>query len=158
MNVALYPGSFDPLTVGHVDIVHRALKVFDKIVILMAVNAAKQPTFSAEERLAMLHETFADEPRVEIASLESGLLVDEAQRRGITTVIRGLRAVSDFEYEFQLASMNRRLTNKVDFVFFMTSEEHFFISSSSVRAVAAAGGNIEGLVPAPVLKRFQSHN
>lgn len=156
-NIALYSGSFDPLTIGHVDIVHRALKIFDRLVIVLAINASKTPTFSTEERLKMLKETFADEPRVEITLLESGLLVDEARRRGIRTVVRGLRAVSDFEYEFQLASMNRRLTADVDFVFLMTSEEHFYISSSSVKAVAAAGGSIKGLVPDPVARRLEDH-
>ena len=153
-SIALYSGSFDPLTVGHVDIVQRALHIFDRLVIVLAINASKTPTFSTEERLEMLRETFADEPRVEITVSKSGLLVDEARRRGIRTVVRGLRAVSDFDYEFQLASMNRRLTDEVDFMFLMTSEEHFYISSSSVKAVASAGGSIVYLVPPPVARRL----
>ena len=152
MRVALYPGSFDPITVGHVDIVHRGLTVFDKIIVAIAVNPRKKPTFSEAERVEMLKETFAGQ-NVEIASF-TGLLVDYCRSRGIKTVLRGLRAVQDFEYEFQMASMNRRLTDEVDYIFMMTSEEHYFISSSLVREVGLNGGKIRGLVPDPALKRM----
>ena len=149
MRTALYPGSFDPITSGHVDIVERGLTMFDRVVVTVASNIRKAPLFSAEERVAMIRETFIDEPRVE-ADMFSGLLVNYARKRGIGVVLRGLRAVSDFEYEFQMASMNRRLANDVDFIFMMTGEDHFFLSSSLIREVAANGGAIEGLVPTRV--------
>lgn len=154
--VALYPGSFDPITLGHVDIVERALQVFDEVVVAVAVNMRKTPTFSGDERVDLIRATFADEPRVEVVSF-SGLLVDYARTRGIKTVLRGLRAVSDFEFEFQLASMNRRLTEEVDFIFMMTSEEHFFVSSSLVREVALNGGDVTQFVPAPVVEALRAH-
>jgi pantetheine-phosphate adenylyltransferase len=153
MSVALYPGSFDPITTGHVDIIHRALAIFDQVEIGVATNIRKSSTFSTEERISMIRETFATEPRVVVTAF-SGLLVDYAVEKGIKTVIRGLRAVSDFEYEFQMASMNRRLTDQVDFMFLMTSEEHFFVSSSLVREVALNGGDVSRFVPAPVQERL----
>ena len=153
MRVALYPGSFDPITMGHVDIIHRALGIFDTIEVGVAVNIQKKPTFTDEERMAMIRETFAEEPRIQVKCF-SGLLVDYARQRGIRSVIRGLRAVSDFEYEFQMASMNRRLTEDVDYFFLMTSEEHFFVSSSLVREVALNGGDVSRFVPKPVQIRL----
>jgi len=153
MRRALYPGSFDPITQGHVDIVHRALEIFDEVELGVAVNVNKRPTFSDEERIQMIEETFENEPRVKVSSF-TGLLVDYARNRGIRSVIRGLRAVSDFEYEFQMASMNRRLTDDVDFFFLMTSEEHFFVSSSLVREVAVNGGDVSRFVPSPVYARL----
>ncbi len=155
MRIALYPGSFDPITSGHVDIIHRGLSIFDRIEVAIAVNIRKTPTFPDDERMAMIREIFADEPRVEVAQF-SGLLIDYARKRGITSVLRGLRAISDFEFEFQMASMNRRLTDEVDFVFLMTSEEHYFVSSSLIREVALNGGDVTGLVPEPVLRRLQA--
>lgn len=153
MRVALYPGSFDPITAGHVDIIRRGLEIFDRIEIAVAVNIRKTPTFSDDERVLMLREVFPHEPRVEVVQF-SGLLIDYARKRGIRSVLRGLRAISDFEYEFQLASMNRRLTDEVDFVFLMTSEENYFVSSSLVREVAMNGGDVTGLVPEPVARRL----
>ena len=155
MRTALYPGSFDPITEGHVDIIYRALEIFTHVEVGVAVNIKKTSTFSNEDRVAMIEETFADEPRVSAVTF-SGLLVDYAVNRGISTVIRGLRAVSDFEYEFQMASMNRRLTDQVDFLFLMTSEEHFFVSSSLVREVALNGGDVSRFVPEPVQRRLAS--
>ncbi len=155
MRVALYPGSFDPITSGHVDIIHRGLAIFDRIEVAIAVNIRKTPTFPDEERLAMIREIFVDEPRVSVVQF-SGLLIDYARKRGIRSVLRGLRAISDFEFEFQMASMNRRLTDEVDFVFLMTSEEHYFVSSSLIREVAINGGDVTGLVPAPVLRRLEA--
>ena len=143
--VALYPGSFDPITMGHVDIIRRGLNIFDRIVVAVAVNVHKTPTFSDAERVA----------QIEVVTF-SGLLVDYCRARGIHTVLRGLRAVSDFEYEFQMASMNRRLTSAIDYAFLMTSEEHYYISSSLVREVAMNGGNIEGLVPTVVEKALKA--
>ena len=147
---AIYPGSFDPITTGHVDIIRRGLHLFDRVLVAVAVNMRKQPCFTDDERTEMIRATFADEARIEVVSF-SGLLVDYARRQGIRPVLRGLRAVSDFEYEFQMASMNRRLTDEVDFVFMMTSDEHFFVSSSLVREIAMNGGDVRSLVPATVL-------
>ena len=154
MRTALYPGSFDPITAGHVDIISRALEIFDHVEVGVAVNMNKTPTFSDAERIEMIEETFVDEPRVSVSGF-SGLLVDYARTRGIRSVIRGLRAVSDFEYEFQMASMNRRLTDEVDFFFLMTSEEHFFVSSSLVREVALNGGDVARFVPHCVHRRLK---
>jgi pantetheine-phosphate adenylyltransferase len=151
---ALYPGSFDPITSGHIDIVRRALAVFDTVTIAIAINPKKTPTFSNQERIEMILECFDGDPRIEVVTFQ-GLLVEYARKRGIRTVVRGLRAVSDFEYEFQMASMNRRLTDEVDYIFMMTGEEHFFVSSSLVREVAINGGDVSSLVPDPVLRRLQ---
>ena len=153
MRVALYPGSFDPITRGHMDIIERGLTIFDRVEVAVAVNVNKKPFFTDEERIGMLEELYAHEPRVGVVQL-SGLLVDFARKNEFKTVLRGLRAVSDFEYEFQMASMNRRLTEEVDFVFLMTSEEHFFVSSSLVREVAVNGGDISQFVPRLVVERF----
>jgi len=153
MRTALYPGTFDPITLGHVDIVYRGLEIFESIEIAVAKNMKKTPAFSDDERVRMISETFSDEPRIRVTQFE-GLLVDYARKQNIKTVLRGLRAMSDFEYEFQLASMNRRLTDAVDFLFLMTSEEHFFVSSSLVKEVASNGGDISGLVPPSVYQRY----
>lgn len=152
---ALYPGSFDPITCGHVDIVRRGLGIFDRVTIAVARNIKKSPIFSYEDRVSMIQEAFSDEPRVDVLPLEEGLLVDFARKQGVRSVLRGLRAVSDFEYEFQLASMNRRITDEVDFVFLMTSEENFFVSSSLVRDVAMNGGDVTEFVPAGVSERLR---
>lgn len=154
MRTALYPGSFDPITCGHVDIVRRGLDIFDTVIVAVAVNIKKQPFFPDEERVALIEEVFADEPRVKAVTFQ-GLLVDYARQSGIQAVLRGLRAVSDFEYEFQMASMNRRLTDEVDYVFMMTSEEHFYVSSSLVREVALNRGDVSQFVPDCVLRAFQ---
>lgn len=151
--IALYPGSFDPITLGHVDIVQRGLQVFDEVRVAIAVNSRKTPTFADQERQAMIEETFADHPRVSCVTF-SGLLVNYCREQKIHTVLRGLRAVSDFEYEFQLASMNRRLTEDVDTVFMMTSEEHFYVSSSLIREIAINGGDASSFVPPPVARRL----
>jgi pantetheine-phosphate adenylyltransferase len=153
---ALYPGTFDPITCGHVDIVKRGLNMFDEIIVAVARNIRKNPIFSIEERIEMIKESFANEPRVSVVTLEDGLLVDFAISQGIHTVLRGLRAMSDFEYEFQMASMNRRLSDQVDYVFLMTSEENFFVSSSLIREVAINHGKIEGFVPEPVVHRLRN--
>jgi len=153
VRVAIYPGSFDPITHGHVDIIRRGLTIFDKVVVAVAVNLRKTPLFSDAERVELLRETFAAEPRVEIDVFQ-GLLVEYARRRGVPTVLRGLRAVSDFEYEFQMASMNRRLSQDVDYLFMMTSEDQYYVSSTLIREVAANGGSVAGLVPPGVEARL----
>lgn len=154
--LALYPGSFDPITNGHIDIVRRSLLVFDQVLVAVACNMRKVPTFTAEERVEMIRETFAAEGDRVLVDTFQGLLVDYARQQGIRTVLRGLRAVSDFEFEFQMASMNRRLTTEVDYIFMMTSEEYFYVSSSLVREVALNGGDVTGLVPDAIKARLDA--
>jgi len=154
-NIAIYPGSFDPITNGHVDLVKRALRVFDKVIVAIASNAGKDTSlFSVEERLEMIREVFqALRDRVEADSFQK-LLVDYAERKQAPVIIRGLRAVSDFEYEFQMAMMNHRLKPNVETFFMMTGESQFYISSRLVKEVVSLGGNVEGLVPDNVLKKL----
>ena len=143
---AIYPGSFDPLTNGHLAIIYRGLKVFDRLIVAVANNPQKSPLFTAEERMAFISEAVGNDPRVEVDSFNA-LLVDYARSKGVYTVIRGLRAVSDFEYEFQLANMNRKLLPDFEAVFVMTGEDYFFVSAQLVREVATFGGDVTGLVP-----------
>jgi pantetheine-phosphate adenylyltransferase len=150
----LYPGSFDPVTNGHINLIHRGLVVFDRMIIAVAHNARKTPLFPPEQRMQMIRDSIGDEPRVEITTFE-GLLVDYAKHRNVNAVMRGLRALSDFEFEFQLAHMNRRLAPDIETVFMMTGEEHFYVSSSLVREIAQFGGNLAGLVPASVEKALK---
>ncbi len=152
--LAIYPGSFDPITNGHVDIVRRALAMFDKVVVAIANNLRKAPLFSVEERKAHIVSAIGGEPRVEVDAFE-GLLVEYVKRRGAKVVVRGLRALADFEYEFQLAHMNRRLGNDIDTIFLMTSEKDFYVSSSLVKEVAMLGGDVSGLVPPEVEKALR---
>jgi|SRR6185503_840801 len=155
-NVAIYPGSFDPITNGHVDLVKRTLRVFDKVVVAIATNPDKDHSlFTVQERLQMIQEAFADfQGRAEADSFQ-GLLVDYAERKGSTVIIRGLRAVSDFEYEFQMALMNRRLKPKLETLFLMTGESGFYTSSRLVKEVVSLGGDVSGLVPDNVLKKLK---
>ncbi len=143
---AIYPGSFDPLTNGHLAIINRGLKVFDRLIVAVANNPQKSPLFTAQERMALISEAVGNDPRVEVDSFNA-LLVDYARSKGVYTVIRGLRAVSDFEYEFQLANMNRKLLPDFEAVFVMTGEDYFFVSAQLVREVATFGGDVSGLVP-----------
>ena len=147
--LAIYPGSFDPITNGHVDIVRRALTMFDQVIVAIANNLRKAPLFSVAERTAHIQAAVGREPRVEVDAFD-GLLVDYVKRRGARVVVRGLRALADFEYEFQLAHMNRRLGVDIDTVFLMTSEKDFYVSSSLVKEVALLGGDVAGLVPPAV--------
>ncbi len=147
---AIYPGSFDPLTNGHVAIIQRGLKVFDRLVVAVANNPEKKPMFSVEERRAMIAEALGDDPRIDVDSFDA-LLVDYARRKGVHTVLRGLRAVSDFEYEFQIANMNRHLLPDLETVFVMTGEDYFFVSARLVREVATFGGDVSAFVPPNVL-------
>ena len=148
--IAIYPGSFDPLTNGHLSLIHRGLRIFAGLVVAVANNPDKSPMFTFQERMQFIREAVGDDPRVEVDSFD-GLLVDYAGRRGIHTVLRGLRAVSDFEYEFQLANMNRRLDPEFDSVFVMTGEDYFYVSARLVREVARFGGDVSSLVPPNVL-------
>jgi pantetheine-phosphate adenylyltransferase len=150
--IAVYPGSFDPITNGHVDIVQRALTMFDKVVVAIANNVRKAPLFSVEERRGHILAA-VNNPRVEVDAFD-GLLVDYVQSRGARIVVRGLRALADFEYEFQLAHMNRRLGTNIDTIFLMTSEKDFYVSSSLVKEVAQFGGKVSGLVPPLVEKEL----
>jgi pantetheine-phosphate adenylyltransferase len=147
--IAIYPGSFDPLTNGHVAIIQRGLNLFDRLVVAVANNPQKAPLFTVAEREAFIFEAIGHDPRVEVDSFD-GLMVEYARRRGIHTVLRGLRAVSDFEYEFQLANMNRKLMPEFESVFVMTGEDYFYLSSRLVREVATFGGDVRGLVPVHV--------
>ena len=153
MKTAVYPGTFDPLTNGHVDIVRRALKAFDKVVVALGINSKKEALFTVEERKEMIRETFSDEPRVEVDTF-SGLQVDYLKEIGADAVVRGLRAVSDFEFEFQMANMNRKLFPEAETFFLMTGQDNFYLSSSLIKEVAALGGCVVGLVPEPVARRL----
>ncbi len=155
VRLAIYPGSFDPLTNGHLSLIQRGLKMFDKIVVALAVNPKKTPLFTVDERKQLILGAVANDPRVEVDDFQ-GLLVEYARRRQINVVLRGLRAVSDFEFEFQLANMNRKLNADVETVFMMTGEDYFYVSSNLVREVASHGGNIEGLVPPNVLTALKA--
>jgi pantetheine-phosphate adenylyltransferase len=147
---AIYPGSFDPLTNGHLAIIQRGLKVFDRLVVAVANNPEKRPLFTAAERKEMISDAIGDDPRVEVDSFDS-LLVEYVRRKGINTVLRGLRAVSDFEFEFQIANMNRHLHPDLETVFVMTGEDYFFVSARLVREVATFGGDVSAFVPPNVL-------
>jgi pantetheine-phosphate adenylyltransferase len=144
--VAIYPGSFDPLTNGHVAIIQRGLNLFDRLIVSVANNPHKTPLFTVAERKGFILEAVKNDPRVEVDSFD-GLLVEYARQRGVHTVLRGLRAVSDFDYEFQLANMNRKLLPEFESVFVMTGEDYFYVSSRLVREVATFGGDVTGLVP-----------
>mgnify|MGYP002397582533 CR=1 FL=1 len=145
--IAVYPGTFDPITNGHLDIVDRALNLFDKVIIALAVNPGKAPTFTLEERKQMIEECYpAKDSRVEVDPI-SGLMVDYAHRRKAKAIVRGLRAVSDFDYEFQLALMNRKLEREVDTIFLMAGFRWIYISSSIIKDAARHGGNVHDLVP-----------
>ena len=144
--IAVYPGTFDPITNGHCDVVWRGLKLFDEIIVAIAKNGSKDPLFTVEERLDMVRKTFQDVPNIEVDSFD-GLLVDYVVNRGADTILRGLRAVSDFEYEFQLGLMNRKLNKDVQTVFLMTGLRWIFISSSIIKEAARFGGNTQGMVP-----------
>jgi pantetheine-phosphate adenylyltransferase len=152
--VAIYPGSFDPITYGHIDIIERSLEIFDKVIIAIADNMEKQPLFSTEERLQIAKDIFKDSPHVIVDSFK-GLLVDYVAKTNAKVILRGLRATSDFEYEFHMASMNRSLNNHLDTLFMMTSKDYFFVSSRTIKEVAKLGGGVEGLVPDLVVRRLK---
>jgi pantetheine-phosphate adenylyltransferase len=155
--VAIYPGSYDPFTNGHLDIVQRAVRIFPKLIVAVAVNVRKLPTFTVEERVEMIQETLKGFKTVEVDSF-SGLLVDYARKRKANVVVRGMRAMSDFENEFQMTHMNRRLLHDLESVFFMTSQEYFYVSSQIVKEVAFFGGDVSTLVPKAVEDRMTARN
>ena len=149
--VAIYPGTFDPITYGHLDIIERGRRLFDRIIVAILENAEKQPLFSIEERVELIREATAGSPNVSVDTF-SGLLVEYVRRSGAHVIVRGLRALSDFEYEFQMALMNRRLDAGVETVFMMPAEAYSYLSSRLVKEVAFLGGDVSGLVPPAVAK------
>lgn len=149
--IAVYPGSFDPVTYGHLDIIERGLASFDEVIVAVARNSSKKSLFSTEERINMIEQVFDNNPRVRVDTF-SGLLVDYVVDNGAKVILRGLRAVSDFEYEFQIAQMNRNLKPEVETLFMMTSVSYSYLSSSIVKEVASLNGAIDGLVP-PLVKQ-----
>lgn len=152
--IAIYPGTFDPLTNGHLSILNRSLKIFDKLIIAILINPKKTPLFSLEERIDMIKEVLGDKGNIEVDSFD-GLLVDYAVRKGASVIVRGLRALSDFEFEFQLALMNRKLNRDVQSVFLMTDYKWFYTSSTIIKEAASLNGNISGLVPPLVSERLK---
>jgi pantetheine-phosphate adenylyltransferase len=152
--VAIYPGTFDPLTNGHVDIIARGARLFDRIIVAVLVNAEKSPLFTMTERVEIARTVFKGLPNVEVDTFD-GLLVDYVERRGAQVIVRGLRAVSDFEVEFQMALMNRRLNDKIETVFMMPAEQYSYISSRLIKEVFSLGGRVHGLVPDMVEQRLR---
>ena len=152
--LAVYPGSFDPLTNGHVDIITRGARLFDRIIVAVLINAEKSPLFSLEERVDIARGVFKGVANVEVDMFD-GLLVDYVQRRGAQVIVRGLRAVSDFEFEFQMALMNQRLNGKIDTVFMMPAEQYTYTSSRLIKEVFSLGGQVHGLVPDTVEQRLR---
>jgi pantetheine-phosphate adenylyltransferase len=150
-SIAVYPGTFDPITNGHLDILERALRLFDRVIVTVATNVRKQPLFSADERIHFIRDAMSHAGERLALEKFDGLLVDFCRSRGASVIVRGLRAMADFEYEFQFAHMNRRLAPGVDTVFFMTDERNHYVSSSLVKEVASLGGDVTGLVPAQVV-------
>jgi pantetheine-phosphate adenylyltransferase len=154
MKTAIYPGSFDPVTNGHVDVIKRALKIFDKVIVAVGDNPGKRPAFTTEERIEMLKDCTKSIKNVEIDSF-SGLLLDYVKSKNSKIIVRGLRAVSDFEFEFQRALMNRVVDNEIETIFIMTKEDYVYLNSSIVKEMAMFGGKLNGLVPEIVEKKLK---
>ncbi len=155
--VAVYPGSFDPITFGHIDIIDRSLEVVPELIVAIASNPSKKGIFSVPERLDMIRESLHDRKGIRVESFE-GLLVDFCKAQGADIIIRGLRALSDFEFEFQMAMMNQRMYPKGETVFLMTGPQYFYLSSSIIKEVVQFGGDVEGLVPPVVIRRLKEHH
>ncbi len=152
--IAIYPGTFDPVTNGHIHIIRRAVKIFDKVIVAVAIDNYKANIFSNQERVDLLKDCFKDEPRVEI-DVFSGLVVEYSEKKKATAIIRGLRAISDFEYEMQMDAMNRTLNPRLETVFLMTESKYSFLSSTIIKQVAYLGGDVTDLVPANVAKNLK---
>lgn len=152
--IAIYPGSFDPITNGHMDIIQRGLEIFDQVIIAVARNSGKNSLFSVQERIELIDQLIADNPQLEVDTFD-GLLVDYVVSRGASVILRGLRAVSDFEYEFQLAQMNRSISQQVETLFMMTATQNAYLSSSIVKEVASHGGDIDNFVPPLVAEELR---
>jgi pantetheine-phosphate adenylyltransferase len=153
-SIAIYPGSFDPLTNGHVDIIQRGARLFDRIIVAMLINLDKSPLFTLPERVEVAREVFHGSTNVEVDTFD-GLLVEYARRRNATVIVRGLRAISDFEFEMQMALMNRRLNPDVETAFMMPAEQYTYVSSRLVKQIVALGGSVAGLVPPTVERRLR---
>lgn len=154
MTTAIYAGTFDPITNGHVSIIRSGLVAFDRIIVAVLTNTKKQPMFSGEERMAMISQAMSDEPRVEVDMFGDGLLVDYARRKEVRVVLRGLRAVGDFDHELQMTNMNRHLDPDIETVFIMAAG-FFFVSSTLIREIAEFGGDLKGVVPPGVEQRLR---
>jgi pantetheine-phosphate adenylyltransferase len=153
--IAIYPGTFDPITRGHIDLVERASKLFDKVIVAVAINPGKQPVFSLEERVGLVKETLKDINNVEACGFE-GLLIDIAKQKNASVIVRGLRAVSDFEHEFQLAGMNRKMDANIETLFLTPAEQFTYISSSLVREIARLGGDVTEFVAPEVAQALHT--
>lgn len=153
--IAIYPGSFDPLTLGHLNLIQRGLQTFDKLIVAVVFNPNKAALFTPEERMEMIREATKNDPRVEVDAFQ-GLLVDYCEKKKCNIVLRGLRAAQDFEYEFEMAMMNRRLRPGLELVFMMTDDAFFYISATMVREVAKLGGDVSSFVPSQVLKHLKA--
>jgi len=156
MKIGVYPGTFDPITNGHIDLIRRSLHIFDKVIVAVAPNPKKKPLFNIEERVEMIKESTKDIPNVQIEIFE-GLLAEYMKRKGVHAIIRGLRAISDFEHEFMMAQINRKLDNEVETVFLTPSEEYSYITSTAIKEVASYGGIVKDFVPSIVARRLQDH-
>ncbi len=154
MKIAIYPGTFDPITNGHLDILERAMKLFDKVIITVARNSTKNPMFTEEERLEMIRKSVRQYKHVEVDSF-SGLVVDYARQKKAVAIVRGLRAISDFEYEMQMALMNRKLNDQFETVFLMPNEKYTYLNSSIVREIARNNGNVKNFVPPDVYQKLK---
>jgi pantetheine-phosphate adenylyltransferase len=154
MKIGVYPGTFDPITNGHIDIIRRSLQIFDKVIVAVAPNPKKKPIFDIRERVEMIRESTKEIPNVEIEIFE-GLLAEYMKRKGAHAIIRGLRAISDFEHEFMMALMNRKLDSEAETVFLMPSEEYSYLTSSAIKEVASYGGVVKDLVPPIVARRLR---
>ena len=152
-HICIYAGTFDPLTNGHLDLIDRALHIFDRVIVAIAVNPDKNPLFTVEERLEMIRASVDNNPRVITDSFE-GLLVDYARRKGVHTVLRGMRAVSDFEYEYEMTFMNRKLDREIDTIFMLTGLRWLFVHSKTIKAAVKAGADVSGMVPDIVARRL----
>lgn len=158
MRICVYPGSFDPVTNGHLDIIERASKIFDKLIVAVLVNSSKTPVFSINERIEMIQDIVKDKKNIVVDSF-SGMLIDYMKEKNAKVIIKGLRAVSDFEYEFQMALMNKKMNPTIDTLFMMTSSKYSYLSSSMVREIARHGGNISEFVPKIIKRRiFEKFN
>jgi pantetheine-phosphate adenylyltransferase len=157
MKIAIYPGTFDPVTNGHVDVAKRAAELFDKVIVCVAVNTLKEPLFTGAERVKMIREAVKDIKNIEVEEFQ-GLLVDYARKKNADAIVRGLRAVSDFEYEFQMALTNRKLCSDVDTVFLMPHENYTYLNSTIVREIARFGGDVTEFVPEHVKKELMTKN